>query len=219
MPKNWSTLAQHSDGIYTENDFKQAFYQLVCSQALYAREMHHAVSYALIAAHRADFREAADLLGLNLEFNDNLRYCFVVPYTTKHQQVLDTTETLLILVLRRLYHDKAAAGDIDAGEAIVTIGELASAYQASTKRELPKTATELKEYIFRLRRYGIAKLGKPIDGDPQPFTVVILPAISEILGDTALGRLGAYQQVAVESEAAVGPTASSDTEDDTDETA
>lgn len=219
MPKNWSALAQHSDGMYVENDFKQAFYQLVCSQVLYAREIQHGVSYALITKYRMDFREASDLLGLNLEFNDNLRYCFVVPYTVKHQQVLDTTETLLILVLRRIYHDKATTGDLDTGEALVTVSELASTYQASTKREFPKTAGELKEYILRLRRYGIAKLGKPVDGDPQPFTVVILPAINEILSDTALGRLGAYQLAAIESDTAEESTTTSNTEDDGDETA
>lgn len=197
MPRTWSTLAANLDGLYTENDFKQAFYQLVCSQVLYAREQNHAVFYALISQHKADFREAADLLGLRLEFNETYRYCYVVPYTAK-QQLLDTTETLLILVLRRIYHDKAVTGDLETGEAVVSIDDLLSAYKASTQRELPKTAGELKELILKLRRYGIAKLGKPVDDDPQPFTVVILPAITDILSDAALGRLGAYQQAATE---------------------
>lgn len=198
MPKNWSALAKNSEGTYTEDDFKYALYQLVCSQVLYAREKQHTVSYALISQYKAEFREAADLLGLNLDFNDSFRYCFVIPNTLKHQQTLDTTETLLILVLRRIYHDKATTGDLDTGEATITVAELAAAYQASTQRELPKTVGELKEYITKMRRYGIAKFGKVGDDDPQPFTVVILPGITDIISDMALGRLGAYQQAATE---------------------
>jgi hypothetical protein len=212
MPKSWTALAQ-SDGLYIENDFKSAFYQLVCSQVLYSRETNHAVSYALIAKYKSEFREAADLLGLRLEFNDSLRYCFVVPYLTKHQHILDTTETLLILVMRRIYHDKATTGDLDTGEATITIGELTSTYLASTKRELPKASGELKEYIGRLRRYGIAKLGEPIDDD-QPFTVVIQPAITDILSDMTLGRLGAYQQASADS---INSEPSDETEDQIDE--
>jgi hypothetical protein len=193
MPRNWTSAAAASDGLYTENDFKQALYQLVCSQALYAREQNHSVSYALITRYRAEFREAADLLGLRLEFSESYRYCFVVPYTAKHQ-LMDTTETLLMLVLRRMYHDKALTGDLEAGEATVSIDELMSAYRASTQRELPKHAGDIKELIGRARRYGIAKLGSSPEGDPQPFTILILPAITDILSESALSRLGAYQQ-------------------------
>lgn len=217
MPRNWSSLAQSSNGIYTENDFKQAFYQLVCAQVLYARELHHAVAYALIARYRAEFDEAADLLGLQLKYNDSYRYCYVVPYAVKHQQ-LDTTETLLMLVLRRLYHDRALSGDLDSGETVVTVDELVAAYQASTQRELPKTAGDLRELILRMRRYGIAKPGKPAEGDAQPFTVVILPGINEILSESAISRLGAYQQAGVAADALDTSTTNTTTRDEADET-
>ena len=46
MPRSWMSAAASSEGQYAENDFKQAFYQLVCSQVLYAREQNQAVSYA-----------------------------------------------------------------------------------------------------------------------------------------------------------------------------
>jgi len=196
MPRAWTNIAAASEGLYVENDFKQAFYQLVCSQVLYAKEQAQAVSYALIARHRAEFREAADLLGLRLEFKDDYRYCFVVPYTSK-PQLMDTAETLLLLVMRRMYHDKAMTGSLEAGEAEISIDELMSAYRASTKRELPKHAGGLKELIQHARRYGVAKLGVPPEGDPQPFTIIIMPAIADILSEPALERLGAYQQSAL----------------------
>lgn len=197
MPKSWAALADGSEGVYVENDFKQALYQLVCSQVLYARELNHSVAYGLISQYKTEFREAADLLGLRLEFNDTHRFCYVVPYVAK-QQRMDTLETLLVLVLRRLYNDKGVSGNLDAGEAVVSIDELVSAFRAATGRDLPKSAVELKELILRQRRYGIAKPGEPSEGDPQPFTIVILPAIAELLSDSALSRLGAYQQAAVE---------------------
>ena len=197
MPKNWSNAAFSSDGLYVENDFKQALYQIVCSQVLYAKEQNQAVAYALITGYRSEFREAADLLGLRLEFNEPYRYCYVVPCAGK-PNLMDTTETLLLLVMRRMYHDKALTGDLEAGEAHVSIDELISAYRASTKRDLPKSAGDIKELILRARRYGVARLGPAPEGDPQPFIVMILPAIADILSDSALGRLGAYQQTAVE---------------------
>lgn len=213
MPRTWASVVD-SQKIYTEDDFKQALYQLVCSQVLYEREHQHAVSYGIIAQYRGEFREATDLLGLRLEHSDNYRFFYVIPYTAK-QPLLDTTETLLMLVLRRMYHDKALVGEISAGEVVVSLDELLSAYRASSKRELPNTVGELKDLITGLRRYGVAKPGKPPEGDAQPFTIVILPAIAEILNDAALGRLGAYQQAAVDAATEEGGA----TEGDGNETA
>lgn len=198
MPKNWSTLAEQSSGLYEESDFKQALYQLICSQVLYAKDMSQSVSYAIIHSHKNEFREAADLSGQRLDFNDTYRFCYVIPYVGK-QQVMDLTETLLLLVLRKLYHDKASTGDLEVGEAIVSIPDLMSAFTAATNRELPTNTGQLRDIIQQMRRYGIAKLGPQVESDPQPFTIIILPAIVEIISESAISRLGAYQNAIVET--------------------
>lgn len=40
MPRNWRSLAEASDGIYTVDDFKQSLHQLIAQQCLYARFNH-----------------------------------------------------------------------------------------------------------------------------------------------------------------------------------
>ena len=192
MPKNWSNLAEQSNGLYEESDFKQALYQLISSQVLYAKDTSQSVSYSIIHLYKTEFKEAADLSGQRLDFNDTYRYCFIVPYAAK-QQVMDLTETLLLLVLRKLYHDKASSGDTEVGEATISIPDLMSVYSAATNRELPSSTGQLKELIQQMRRYGIAKIGPQIESDPQPFTITILPAINEILNESTISRLGAYQ--------------------------
>lgn len=112
---------------------------------------------------------------------------------------MDLTETLLLLVLRKLYHDKASTGDIDVGEATISIPDLMSAFTAATSRELPANTGQLRDLIQQMRRYGIAKIGSQVESDPQPFTIVILPAIVEIMSESAISRLGAYQNAIVDT--------------------
>ena len=91
------------------------------------------------------------------------------------------------------------AGDTEVGEATISIPDLMSAYSAATNRELPSSTGQLKELIQQMRRYGIAKIGPQIESDPQPFTIAILPAINEILNESTISRLGAYQNAILDT--------------------
>src|SRR5438128_9808646 len=102
MPRNWKAIAEDSEKLYTEEVCKQAFYQLVTQQCLYARMRNQVTAYRLISRYRKEFEEAADLLGLVLRFNDRLEFCYVVPEVAKHTP-LELQETFSLLVLRQLY--------------------------------------------------------------------------------------------------------------------
>src|SRR5690606_34702414 len=113
MPRNWVDLAKEEGCLYSVDDFKQALYQLVTSQVLYARFRDQSVSYRIISDHRKDFAEAADLMGLTLIFKDDKQYCLVRQETTKARP-MDLTETRFLLTLRQLYHTLASRGAVNA---------------------------------------------------------------------------------------------------------
>lgn len=193
MPRNWKALADASEGIYMESDFKQAFYQLVVNQCLYARFNNHSTSFRLISSHRRDFEEAADLLGLRMRVVDHQEFCYVVPDVVKHT-ALDTQETLFLIVLRQLYHLRGNAGELTSdGDAIVSTEELVSTYHSMTGRDLDtKNQSTIKGLVKFASKSGIARLVDAPDGDPQPFAIAILPGIAEVLSEHVVGRFGAH---------------------------
>lgn len=197
MPRNWNAVAMDSEGKYTVDDFKQSFHQLLTHQCLYRRFMHQAVAYRLISAHRADYQEAAELAGYRLIFKDNYEFCCVVPETTKHA-LLDLQQTVFLLVLRRLYHEHASVGNVTAeGDAVVTINELVTTYEEISGRPLDKAQSVLKGLVKAAWGSGLAKEIEPAEGDPQPFAVAVLPGISEVLSENAVGRFGAQLKAAL----------------------
>jgi hypothetical protein len=98
-------------------------------------------------------------------------------------------ETRLALLLRRVYDDRINAVDIVDGEAFVTLEELEQLYKELLGRQLPDRA-EMRELVRSLKRNGMAR--EIESEDDQPFQIAIRPAITDILGETALLQLAAY---------------------------
>lgn len=193
MPRNWRSLADASNGIYEVDDFKQALYQLIVHQCLYSRFNQQSTAFRIISAHRRDFEEAVELMGLRLGFNERLEFCYVVPEVVK-QTPLDTQDTLFLLVLRQLYHLRGSAGELsDQGDAVVGIEELVATYRSMTGRTLEvKNQSLLKGLVKVASRCGLARLIDASEDDPQPFAISILPAIAEVLSEHAVNRFGAH---------------------------
>lgn len=193
MPRNWRSLADASNGIYEVDDFKQALYQLIVHQCLYSRFNQQSTAFRIISAHRRDFEEAVELMGLHLGFNERLEFCYVVPEVVKHTP-LDTQDTLFLLVLRQLFHLRGSAGELsDEGDAVVGIEELVATYRSMTGRTLEtKNQSLLKGLVKVASRCGLARLIDAPEDDPQPFAIAILPAIAEVLSEHAVNRFGAH---------------------------
>lgn len=193
MPRNWRSLADASNGIYEVDDFKQALYQLIVHQCLYSRFNQQTTAFRIISAHRRDFEEAVELMGLRLGFNERLEFCYIVPEVVKHTP-LDTQDTLFLLVLRQLYHLRGSAGELsDEGDAVVGIEELVATYRSMTGRTLEtKNQSLLKGLVKVASRSGLARLIDAPEDDPQPFAIAILPAIAEVLSEHAVNRFGAH---------------------------
>lgn len=200
MPRTWEKLANADELYNSESEYQLAAYQLVTAQVLYEQDPSQRVAYHLIRRYPGEFKEAVSLLGMELIVNDDYRYCAAVPREAR-KVYLPLQDTLLILVLRQLFHERAMKGELEAGRALITIEELKAHYTQGTGRVLPQAVVELREALDPLRRYGLARLVDTEPGDVQPFNIAIQPAIEELVNEAAVSKLGAYQ-VARNSEAA-----------------
>lgn len=191
MPLNWEEFTIRKDDPYNPQDFRNAAYQLLYSQILYETTSGHGTSYRLIDRYRDAFREAFDLFGIALKFDSDYRYIAAIPNAEK-QLPMAKSDALLLLVLRKGYHEQALQGNLGAGIATLSIEELRELYRGETARELPKEVGELKELLSHMRACGAARLPPTETGSEQPFDIAILPGITVLVSETAIGKLTEY---------------------------
>lgn len=190
MPNTWDEVIRQGD-IYETSDFKAAAHQLVSNQIIYENNQAQATAYRLIDRYRDAFRDAFDLLGMSLQFDSAYRYIAAIPYVEK-QKYLTTEDSLLLLVLRKGYHEQAIRGNLDAGSAVLSIEELQELYRVETARELPSEVGALRNLLNRMKAFGVVKMPQTEPGSDQPFDVAILPGIAALVSEATLSRLTEY---------------------------
>lgn len=213
MPKDWSEFTKDKDAIYEENDFRSAAYQLLTQQILYESDKSDRVAYQIVSSHRHAFRDAFDLFGMDIEFDPDYRYCAAIPRMLRKTQ-LSLLESLLILVLRKVYHEQAIHGDVVNGAAHISIDELQEAFRAETRRELPTATRELDAVLDTMKRFGILRKTATEAGDPQPYAIEIRPGIEKLVSENMITRMAAEQDTSVKLQ-----QSSADNEENADETA
>lgn len=188
MKRSWATLSQLSGGMYTPQDFERTAYRLVTEQVLYSADRKSRNAYHLVETYLADFAAALEPLGIRLERNAHFRYVTALPAHGEGTAV-SLDETLLILVLRQRYDEAMRQGQVeDHGDVLVELPELQEAYQSLTGRELPETGA-LRSQLRALKRWSVCRTTECDPGDPQPFRILVRPAIVEIVGAQWLQRL------------------------------
>ncbi len=188
MKRSWTTLSQLSGGIHAVSDFEHAAYRLITEQVLYSSDRLSKTAYHLVETYLADFAAALEPFGVRLERNVHYRYVVALPTHGEGTQV-SLQETLLILVLRQRYDEAMRQGQVeDHGEVLVELPELQEAYQALVERPMPEVG-ELRVLLKSLRRWSVSRLVECEADDPQPFRILVRPAIVEIVGAQWLQRL------------------------------
>lgn len=188
MKRSWTQLSQLSGGTYIAQDFERAAYRLVTEQVLYSSDRMSRNAYHLVETYFSDFGAALEPLGIRLERNAHYRYVVALPNHGEGTAV-SLEQTLLILVLRHRYDAAMRQGQIeDHGEVIVELPELQEAYQALTDRPMPELGP-LRDALRMLRRWSVCKVVDCEADDPQPFRILVRPAIVEIVGAQWLQRL------------------------------
>jgi len=99
-----------------------------------------------------------------------------------------------MLVLRQRYDAAMREGQIeDQGEVMVELPELQEAYQDLTGRPMPEVGP-LRETLRALRRWSVVRLIDAELDDPQPFRILVRPAIVDIVGAQWLQRLDQHNR-------------------------
>ena len=185
---NWERLAAQSSGLYEEQDYQQAAYRLMMEQVIYAGDRGGRVPYELVTRHVGAFRDVFEQFGMTITHNPHHGYIVAIPRHAFGAR-MRLEETRLALLLRRVYDDRINAIDIVDGEAFVTLEELEQLYKDLLGRQLPDRG-EMRELVRSLKRNGMAREIEA--ADDQPFQIAIRPAITDILGQTALLQMAAY---------------------------
>ena len=100
-------------------------------------------------------------------------------------------ETLVLLVLRRLWEEGVQDGDVlPRGAILLTLNEAYAAYEEVVARgrrpALPATA--FREIVQQLERRAIVNLGD-FDDEAQDMELTIRPIVAAVAGDESLARL------------------------------
>ena len=185
---NWERLAAQSNGLYEEQDYQQAAYRLMMEQVIYAGDRGGRVPYELVTRHLGPFRDVFEQFGMSITHNPHHGYVVAIPRHAFGAR-MRLEETRLALLLRRVYDDRINAVDIVDGEAFVTLEELEQLYKDLLGRQLPDRG-EMRDLVRSLKRNGMAREIEA--ADDQPFQIAIRPAITDILGQTALLQLAGY---------------------------
>ena len=190
MPLNWEDVIREDDP-YEVSDFRNAAYQLLTSQIIYETAHGQGTSYRLIDRYREHFREAFELIGLSLKFDSDYRYIAAIP-TADKQPPMKLADALMLLVLRKAYHEHALRGNLEAGAATLSIEELHEIYRGETARELPTEVGALKDVLAPMKSFGVLKMPQADSSSEQPFDITILPGIVALVSEGTLSRLADY---------------------------
>jgi hypothetical protein len=188
MTSIWERLAE-SSRMFIVDDYERAAYRLVTAQVLSVNDQTTRKDYHLVTEHLREFKQVLEPLGISLRHNTQFRYIVAQPRHVLNQNKASKTVTLMVLVLADIYHRVRFNGqEGDFGEAYVELPDLQEAYQGMTNHEFPKTG-ELRELIADLERWGVARKHDSEVDQTQPFSVMIHPAISDIVTKEWLGQL------------------------------
>jgi hypothetical protein len=116
--------------------------------------------YYLVYRHRGVFEALLALAGFTLRHDDYHRIFQVVSDLTYCRKRYRLDETLVIVVLRKLYEDRVQRLSL-AADPVVTVGEVREEYRTITGKERDLGIIQYEEILKQLKRLGL--IG-PLDG-------------------------------------------------------
>lgn len=120
--------------------------------------------YYFIHRHRPVFESLLEICGFNLLHDDYHRIFQVVSEFSYSRARYRLDQSLMILVLRKLYDEKVEHLSL-ANDPVVTIAEVREEYRTITGKERVLGVTQYKELLTRLRVMGLVETldGRTID--------------------------------------------------------
>jgi hypothetical protein len=134
--------------------------RLLGSTFLYQEDEADKDDYYLVHRHRAVFSALLAVSGFRLLHDDYHRIFQVVSDFGHCRQRYRLDESLMIVVLRKLYEEQAEQLRL-ARDPVVTVGELREEYRTITGKERDLGIGQYEAILRRLRRLGLIE---PVDG-------------------------------------------------------
>ena len=138
--------------------------QLLGRTFLYQSDEADKENYYLIHRHRDVFAALFSVAGFTLLHDDYHRIFQVVSDLTYCRQRYKLDESLMIVVLRKLYEEHAEKLSL-AKDPVVTIGEIREEYRTITGKERALGIVQYENILRHLRRLGLIELvdGRSLD--------------------------------------------------------
>jgi hypothetical protein len=127
---------------------------------LYQEDETGKEDYYLVYRHRGVFETLLALSGFTLSHDDYHRIFQVVSDWSYCRQRCKLDETLMVVVLRKLYEEQAERLSL-AADPVVTIGAVREEYRTITGKERVLGITQYEEILKRLKRLGLVE---PLNG-------------------------------------------------------
>lgn len=127
---------------------------------LYQEDETGKEDYYLVYRHRGVFETLLALSGFTLSHDDYHRIFQVVSDWSYCRQRCKLDETLMVVVLRKLYEEQAGRLSL-AADPVVTIGAVREEYRTITGKERVLGITQYEEILKRLKRLGLVE---PLNG-------------------------------------------------------
>jgi hypothetical protein len=127
---------------------------------LYQDDEDSKEDYYLAYRHRGVFEALLGLSGFTLRHDDYHRIFQVVSDLAYCRKRYRLDETLMIVVLRKLYEDRVERLSL-AADPVVTVGEVREEYRTITGKERDLGITQYEEILKQLKRLGLIE---PLDG-------------------------------------------------------
>ena len=134
--------------------------RLLGQTCLYQDDEDSKEDYYLVYRHRGIFETLLGLSGFTLRHDDYHRIFQVVSDLTYCRKRYRLDETLMIVVLRKLYEDQVERLSL-AADPVVTVGEVREEYRTITGKERDLGITQYEEILKQLKRLGLIE---PLDG-------------------------------------------------------
>lgn len=144
----------------TRREIPRVMNRLLGGTFLYQDDASDKDDYYLVHRHRAVFTALLSVAGFTLLHDDYHRTFQVVSDFGYCRQRYKLDESLMIVVLRKLYEEQAEQLSL-ATDPVVTIGEVREEYRTITGKERDLGVIRYENILRRLRRLGLVE---PLDG-------------------------------------------------------
>ena len=138
----------------SRRDFPRIFNRLLGQTFLYQDVDGDKDDYYFVHRHRAVFESVFALTGFNLLHDDYHRIFQVVSEYSYSRARYKLDESLMVVVLRKLYEDKTEHLSL-ASDPLVTIGEVREEYRTITGKERDLGMGQYETLLRRLRAIGL----------------------------------------------------------------